>query len=134
MPYPKKPVAIKQLEGSRIRPADRDQAAWTVPGKMPEPPKTLSLVAVGEWRRIGPEMHAKGLLTEAGLAAFESYCAAVANEREAYVEGDTNRTLKWMEVKLKWMREFGMTPASAHRVRQEKTVQEEDPAAAWMKA
>jgi hypothetical protein len=46
--------------------------------EMPPPPGFLDDVAVMEWKRVGPELVEKQLLTVADLAAFTLYCLNVS--------------------------------------------------------
>lgn len=49
----------------------------------PKPPSWLSASAKREWRRVAPELHKRGLLTELDRQALAHYCQAVARMEEA---------------------------------------------------
>lgn len=134
---PPLPTSIRRLRGN--------------PGKQPLPkpgeePEPAALVALGdppefigehgarEWRRVGPVLIELGLLTEADLAAFTTYCAQlqilVTSMLDIQARGMTiqgargevrNPSLASMAAASTTMlaicKEFGMTPSSRSRIR-----------------
>ena len=130
---PRKPVELKLLEGSRIRPADRQGVVWDSSAECPPPPSHLDNIATQEWLRVAPGLHAVGLLPDASLSAFQSYCVAYAMVRQCTANNWTAAAAKWMTMQLRWMSEFGMTPATAGKVSPRAIVEGEDPANEWMR-
>jgi P27 family predicted phage terminase small subunit len=55
----------------------------TLPAAPIDPPDWLPPDARAEWRRLAPELHGLGLLTELDQSVFAAYCASVARWREA---------------------------------------------------
>src|SRR5262249_50774723 len=51
--------------------------------KCPEPPDWITGFAAAEWRRIGPELHALGLLTNLDITVFGAYCVSYGRWRAA---------------------------------------------------
>ena len=85
MPRRRKPVHLKLIEGT-YRP-DREPKPSPRPARvMPRPPSWLSKEARDEWKRIGPELHALGLLTRIDRNAFAAYCGAYADWVQARKE------------------------------------------------
>lgn len=84
MPNPRKPTALKVLEGT--------YQPCRAPKNEPKPkteavaPKWLSAEARQEWKRLSPELERLGLLTGADRATFSAYCEAWAQFREACKE------------------------------------------------
>jgi len=100
----------------------------------PNCPVWLRLEAKREWRRMSAELKRLGLLTMIDRSALAAYCQAYARWREAeekvIQEGDVIETPKGfiiqspyvgmanraMELILKILAEFGMTPSSRSRI------------------
>ncbi|BAO90697.1 phage terminase small subunit P27 family [Caballeronia cordobensis] len=81
MPQPRKPTALRIIEGNREkRPCRRtSQAAARRPAAAPH----LVGFALEEWERITPELHLSGVLTMIDGAVLAAYCQAYARWREA---------------------------------------------------
>jgi P27 family predicted phage terminase small subunit len=127
-----KPTALKILHGTNRRDRARDEP--TPKRKIPKPPEHLTPAALAEWKRIAPELHELGLLTELDRAALAAYCQTYARwtEAEADVakvgrlvrtnagEAVANPNLAIADRALKQMHqfvaEFGMSPSSRTRV------------------
>lgn len=138
---PAKPMALKQLDGTRTHRADRpDQPA---PGEEPqtrelvelgEPPKFLGEYGEDEWYRVGPLLIEARLLTEADLAAFATYCMTlnVLIESKKAIDRD-GMTIEGKYGKVRnpalasfasatsaltsLAAQFGMTPSSRARIK-----------------
>jgi len=132
-----KPTKIKKLEDyrnkKRINIAEPDP-----PVQIPKCPDYLSADAKEEWNRIGLELEVLGLLTELDRSALMGYCVAYGTFMEAEkviqaVEGDNKYIVKTkkgniiqhpalavrnkaMELMLKYLTEFGMSPSSRTKV------------------
>lgn len=140
-----KPSALKELAGNPGKRA-LNRAEPKQAGKRPPCPKHLQGEAKKEWNRITRQLLILGLLTEVDRAALAAYCQCWARWVEAEEElrkpdhrmvtttesgypvvspwmGIANQSMKQM---LRFLAEFGMTPASRSRLGtpQEK---EEDP-------
>ncbi|MBN9018452.1 MAG: phage terminase small subunit P27 family [Rhizobiales bacterium] len=48
----------------------------------PEPPEWIGEFAAVEWRRVAPDLVARGRLNEADLGTLESYCIAIGQVKE----------------------------------------------------
>lgn len=48
----------------------------------PEPPEWIGEYAAAEWRRVAPDLVARGRLNEADLGTLESYCIAIGQVKE----------------------------------------------------
>ena len=49
---------------------------------IPAPPVWLAKEAKNEWKRVAPDLVARGLLTDTDMASLENYCTAVAGVRD----------------------------------------------------
>lgn len=76
------PTSLKKLRGT-FRPDRAKGNEPSVESAIPEPPDWLSKDALAEWRRIGPQLAAAGLLTRLDRAALASYCSAWGDLCEA---------------------------------------------------
>ena len=91
MANPRKPTAVKRLEGT-YRP-DR-ATAEPEPGGTAECPDFLSAEARNEWERLAPELEGCGLLTSVDMAVFAAYCTAWADFRRLTVQ--LNEMASWV--------------------------------------
>jgi P27 family predicted phage terminase small subunit len=72
---PPKPTATKILTGTfRKDRAPKREYQPRKTKKLPSPPSFLGKVAREEWRRVIPDLHAKGLLTVVDRGAITMYC------------------------------------------------------------
>jgi P27 family predicted phage terminase small subunit len=62
------------LRGNPGKQAIKPEAQPSTPSDMPEPPEDFIGFARDEWWRLGPELLAIGLLTNADLMTFTAYC------------------------------------------------------------
>lgn len=132
MPMPRKPTALKLLDGNPgKRPIDPTPKA---PPARPTPPRGLSPGARAEWRHTVPLLDELGVLAAVDRTALEIYCETVATWREAtrllranglLVRGDKGRTVKNPAAQIVrdsagiirgYLNEFGLTPAARERL------------------
>lgn len=135
---PPTPTKVLQLRGTHRRDRHGDPADEVAFGQLtalPPAPGFLDRMGKAEWKRVGPELIEKGLLSEGDLAAFTAYCAnvsrAVAAEKVLKREGLTFETAQgflmprpevaiarqcWHQVR-QFSQEFGLTPSARARVR-----------------
>lgn len=76
---------VRRLRGTHPERAVEKKAAKPVklpPGR-PAPPPDLKGEGLAEWKRIVPELDAKGLLTKVDRGVLASYCRAWAHSCEA---------------------------------------------------
>jgi P27 family predicted phage terminase small subunit len=133
---PPEPTALRILRGNPSRrPLNRNEPHPQSDPECPKPPGFLFGHAADEWRRIGPELHANGLLTRLDTTTFAVYCTAYGRWRtaEEMLEKEdlvtpgssrnkvTNPILK-IAVEaardvIRYGNEFGLTPSARARVR-----------------
>lgn len=128
-----KPTALKQLAGNPGKRPMNEREPRPHAG-MPTCPKHLTGEARREWRRMGRELLALGVLTSVDRAALAAYCLAwgrwVEAEGQVAKLGTIVKTAngnliqnpylavanRAMEQMTKLAGEFGMTPSSRSRV------------------
>lgn len=94
----------------------------------PEPPTWLSKDARAEWRRVAPDLVARGLLTDTDVAALENYCCAIAGVRETArlikrqgrmvgkkPHPAVRMQLQYLESSRRYAAELGLTPVARQR-------------------
>ncbi|WP_322092802.1 phage terminase small subunit P27 family [Paraburkholderia bannensis] len=82
MPKPRKPTALRLVEGNRSRrplPKNEPKPRRVIP----KPPAHLDAYAVEEWNYITPELDAIGLLTSIDGTTLAAYCVCVSRWRQA---------------------------------------------------
>ncbi|HMR01748.1 MAG TPA: phage terminase small subunit P27 family [Candidatus Competibacter phosphatis] len=132
---PPKPTKLKELAGNPGKRA-LNKAEPKPAGKRPACPRHIQGEAKKEWNRITKQLLTLGLLTEVDRAALAAYCQCWARWVEAEEEmrrldfrmitqtdsgypvvspwmGIANTAMKQM---LRYLTEFGMTPAARSRV------------------
>ena len=134
-----KSTSTKRLEGNPGKRPLNENEPRPDPS-LPAPPDHLDSVAIAEWGRLAPEMNRIGILTQVDRAAFAAYCCAYArwvhaeeaigelrqkgenpyvvttekgNRVQDPIVGISNKA---MELMLRYMAEFGLTPSSRSRV------------------
>jgi P27 family predicted phage terminase small subunit len=137
MPIKPVPTATKRLSGNpgkRRRPHGGEEPEPTAYDDLPDPPDWLGDVGRLEWHRVGPYLITSGLLTEADLITFATYCQnldlLVQAVRDIEVNGMMitgargevrNPALATFSAATNALRslaqEFGMTPSSRARMR-----------------
>ncbi|WP_250477630.1 phage terminase small subunit P27 family [Caballeronia sp. INML1] len=141
MPQPRKPTALRIIEGNREkRPLPKKEPK---PRRgIPQPPPHIVGYALEEWERITPELHMSGVLTMIDGAVLAAYCMAYQRWREAEealarmkardklttglmiktkngnaiqnpLVGVANRSMMLLH---RFANEFGMTPAARARI------------------
>jgi len=137
---PRLPAALHKLNGypghaRDYKKIEEEGAHFRKPEGMVPTPDTLNKVGKAEWNRMVPQLIEQGLLDNAALTAFEVYC--MAYESWVYAvdkmkeDGPVMIGHKGFPIQSPWwkiqqessavmrqfMIEFGMTPASATRVK-----------------
>ena len=74
------PTAIKVLEGNPGKRPLNDREPKPAK-KAPSCPKWLETDAKREWRRLSHKLEQLGILTEADMSVFASYCQAYAHQK-----------------------------------------------------
>ena len=141
---PKKPTALKLIQGTAHRNKARLNPNEPQPQKFvrpPGPPKHLSAEAKAEWRRVVKELHATGVLTKIDVTALANYCMAFSDmiRAKGLLEQWNRDNPKLIDVQetmggmwkthpyvlqlrearrdmMRFAQEFGLTPASRTRV------------------
>lgn len=126
------PTAVKQLRGNPGKRKLNEKEPR--PGGKPSAPRWMTAEAKRQWRRLAPQLHAAGLLTELDGLGLAMLCEAVGQyiegkelvEREGAVAiSDNGNVYQHPAVGLmksaraeilKWAREFGMTPSARSRI------------------
>jgi P27 family predicted phage terminase small subunit len=131
------PTALKLLRGNPgHRPINHDEPK--PPVCLPDPPADMKGEALAEWLNSGPMLERLGLITEIDVRAFETYCRAWGQYKEAEAEvGRLGEVVKapsgypiqnpYRAIANKaltrcerlWAK-FGMTPADRSRVHVQK--------------
>lgn len=140
---PPKPTAIKKLQGNPgKRPLPKNEPQPDPLEKIPKPPSYLSKGAKKIWKEEAPKLAKLGVLTEIDLKTFSIVCSVLFRYEEA--ERQMNRLAKKedplngaisvnsrgnmdcsalldlshksMNMALKYLAEFGMTPSSRSRI------------------
>jgi len=137
---PRLPAGLHKLKGypshgKNYKKEAEEGAHFAKPKGMVPAPKTLNEVGRAEWNRMVPQLIEQGLLDNAALAAFEVYCMAYSSwvhaadkmkEDGPVMIGAKGFPIQspWWKIQLEssgvmrqFMIEFGMTPASATRVK-----------------
>ncbi len=127
---PPKPKGINDLNGDPGK-RRRNTVEPTLPPETPEPPPTLDDVSRAEWDYIVPLMSQMGVLTRIDRSALIAYCEAWSRYRRVcdevikygFEDLDGKATAAARLVKaygqevLRYLVEFGMTPAGRARMR-----------------
>lgn len=144
-----KPTALRKAQGNPgHRPLNKNEPQ---PTGIPKCPPHLDAAAKREWKRIGAELIALGLLTSVDRAALAAYCASwsrwvhadeqvqkfgavIKSPKSGYPVPNPyvsvgNTALDHMR---KFLTEFGMTPSSRSRIQVAPT-DAADPFAEFMK-
>jgi P27 family predicted phage terminase small subunit len=128
-----RPIPLRVIEGN---PARRPIPVVPTPAVVrPDPPRFLDQTARAEWRRIVPELEALGLLSRLDRAALAAYCVCYGRwaraERELRKVAAVMTTLRtghqqpspWIAISngalklmIKYLSEFGLSPASRARL------------------
>ena len=143
-PVPK-PSALKRLEGNPGKRPLPDNEPVTVPLSSLKPPSFLPPLAKREWKRIVPQLNAMGLLSDLDISALAAYCVAYSTWVDALAQIKKTGALvrspngfpmpsPYIKISrdaqdemMKWLKEFGMTPAARSRVAVPAAEAEDDP-------
>lgn len=132
------PTALKIERGNPGKRALNQDEPDIAPAPM-EPPAHLKGRALKEWKRLGPELVEKGVLTIGDLAVFETYCQLVADvdayerlvrkvgKARAHFLGYANYLLKLRAQQKQYAAELGLTPSSRSGVKAAKSPATVDP-------
>jgi P27 family predicted phage terminase small subunit len=95
---------------------------------IPKPPPWLSKDGCAEWRRVTPDLVARGILTDTDLASLAAYCAAIAGvcetarliKRQGRMVGKrahpaVRMQLQYLESARRYAAELGLTPVARQR-------------------
>jgi len=120
-----KPSALKRLDGNPGKTPIYDDEPKPQPG-IPDKPDHLDTEASAEWDRIAPQLLRLGLLTHADRSALAAYCAAysqwVQTQNQIAEKGFSksrmllSQSRQSMTLMLRFLSEFGLTPASRSRI------------------
>lgn len=127
---PKTPTKILAARGS-WRAATRPNEPSFV--GTPDPPAHLDVAAKAKWKEISPLLVNAGVLTTADADSLAAYCDTFSRylkakkivEKKGLTTDDGRKrpevaiVEKCSESMLRWLREFGMTPASRSNVKAE---------------
>lgn len=106
----RKPTALRVLEGSRShRPKNRTEPKPRIRADVPKPPRGFDAGGAIVWRKLAPEIHRLGLLTDLDLDIFGAYCLAVATSERA-----EPGSLTWDRAVARMLtisRRYGFTPS-----------------------
>lgn len=126
---PAKPTGLKLLQGTYR--SDRATPNEVMPkAEIPPLPKHLSGEAREEWARVTQDLYAIGLLARADRVGLAAYCEAYAAWVQACKQWQLNKDSEdykvfkgsfsvfkaASETMLRFLVEFGMTPASRTRI------------------
>jgi len=133
MPMPRKPTALKILQGNPSQHAlNKNEPVYETANL--EPPSFLYGVGLEEWNDKAPLLAAKGVLTQADRAALSNYCVAYQElvemtekiKADGYFDTTSNGNViqhaavsirhQAMDKVNKFLTEFGMTPASRTKI------------------
>lgn len=128
------PTALKVVRGERPDRINQNEPRPTVSAKVPTCPAHLSASAKRVWRRLAPELHRAGVLTDWDREALGVWCEAVVIHRQAVEElqsaelvitGDNGNQVKNPLLQIvrdsaqtirAFAGEFGLTPSSRGRI------------------
>lgn len=140
-----KPTAIKELEGNPgKRPLPENEPQPEKLTAVPKPPSFLDPLAKRHWKVLGQQLLDCGLLTHIDLDAFSACCNCYALWVKAQTEiKKTGLLVKTpngfpmpspyikiagdaLDRMMRYLKEFGMTPAARSRVQVDIEKEEED--------
>jgi len=117
MARPNKPTVLKVLSGTNQPCRDVDGLEFEPLAKFPKAPTVLpNSHATKEWNRLGPILFKNGLLTDASLGPFIVLCTTyglIIQQSSAGVGVQAALLTQY----LSFVREFGLTPAAAGKVK-----------------
>lgn len=126
MPNPRKPRALKVLEGTQRKDRDRAEPEFP-PVSGAAPPDWLSTTdAVTEWRRLAALLEATRVLTEGDLTALGHLCNLHGACVKLYRAGMQPTAAELTQLRL-GLAEFGLTPASRSKAAPAWTAKKSNP-------
>ena len=129
------PAAIKKIRGSRMKGPDRVEI--DLPADTVTAPAEVEGLELVEWNRIAPVLSSAGMLSKIDRAALVCYCTAwasfVRSKEELKKNGEVLQSAaggyyqnpwlsirnRQMEIMLKFLTEFGMSPSSRTKIQPE---------------
>lgn len=103
MPNPRKPIALRILQGNPGKRPIPDEVE--IKGEFPSAPSVLDAKAKKEWRRLAPILTEIGVLTPADWGVFALYCAAFSR-----FQSSAAHCKKYGEVVVKLSGQQAMSP------------------------
>ena len=149
-----KPKEQKQLQNRKPNPSPIDVPDIAEPigiTDLPGPPEWLNEFAVEEWHFITPELAKLGILAKLDYSSIAAYCEAYGtfifakkelknNGYVFYTEKDYQMPSPYVaiankniEIAHKFLKEFGLTPASRRKLAGEKPPPGENEFERWQK-
>jgi len=117
MPYPKKPPALKVLDGSR-GPADIPPIELPLVDDLPSAPDWMpNAHAVAEFDRLARVLYANKLLTQGGVSALAMLAALHGKLVQLWSAGESP-TGHMLAQYRNLVNDFGLTPVAQGKVRQ----------------
>ena len=111
------PPTLKAIAGTQRPDRVYETVDFEPCADVPRAPDWLANVhAVAEWNRLGPILHANGLLTEAGLTAFGVMCSLFGKIVQLYAAGESP-TANMITGYRSLANDFGLTPYAQGRVK-----------------
>jgi len=150
------PTNLKVLRGNprkeNLKEKIANEPKPTISDKVPRPSRLLKgdKEAKKEWRRLAPQLHKLGLLTDMDISAFEQYCMIYGrwvranmelmeqgniaiNEKGTVKRNPIVEIVNKLDVEVRQQQaRFGLDPSSRTRVKAE-AKQEEDPFESFMR-
>lgn len=117
MSFPKKPNALKVIDGSR-QPMDAEPLVnFECLDEVPPAPDWMpNAHAIKEWNRLAPILHKNRLLTEAGLSPLGMLCALHGKIVQLYAAGESP-TGHMLAQYRNIVNDFGLTPVAQGKVK-----------------
>lgn len=115
MPYPRKPLALKLISGSR-QPEPSPVIEMPTIDAPPAPDWMPNAHAVKEWDRLAAILAANRLLTEASLSALGQMCALHGKIVQLYAAGESPNASLIAQYRA-LANDFGLTPVAQGKVR-----------------
>ena len=131
----RKPTKLRQLEGNPgKRPLPANEPQPTEMSELPKPPSFLDAIAKKHWKLVGTELMGCGLLTNIDLDALAACCNCYSQWVKAQQELKKSSLIvvtpngfrmpspyikianDSLDRMMRYLKEFGMTPASRSRV------------------
>lgn len=113
----RKPNNVKSINGTDQPCRLNETVEFDLVGEVPTAPDWLpNAHAIKEWNRLGPILHAAGLLTNAGLSAFGHLCALHGKIVQLYAAGESPNSALVNQYRG-LINDFGLTPVAQTKVK-----------------